>query len=120
MATTPKKRVRAPWIWYRAFGRNGAVTWGGAKVEIDLGVTDRNVQPNVGSEAIAALSGGALRIQSAAAFGKFRNESPEASEQRGRRTVTTGWARQFVTSTRLRTTPLSSSWAPLRSCVWHF
>lgn len=39
MAAVPKKRVRAPWIWYRAFGRNGAVTWGGAKVEIDPEVT---------------------------------------------------------------------------------
>lgn len=39
MAAAPKKRVRAPWGWCRAFGRNGAATWGGAKVEIDLEVT---------------------------------------------------------------------------------
>jgi len=36
MAATPRKRVRAPWIWYRAFERKEAATWGGSKVESTL------------------------------------------------------------------------------------
>lgn len=39
MAAAPRKRVRAPWIWCRAFGLNRAATWGGPKVEIAFEVT---------------------------------------------------------------------------------
>ena len=41
MTAAPKKRVRAPWGWYRAFERHEAATWGGSKVEIDLEMTLR-------------------------------------------------------------------------------
>lgn len=33
--------VRAPWGWYRAFGRIEAATWDRPKIEIDLEVTFR-------------------------------------------------------------------------------
>jgi len=38
MAAAPRKRVRTPWRWYRAFERNEAATWGWPKGEIDLEV----------------------------------------------------------------------------------
>ena len=54
MAAVPRKRVRAPWGRYQAFGRNGVAMWGGSKVEIDLEVTLGLCKLNVGWAVVAA------------------------------------------------------------------
>lgn len=50
--------MRAPWGWYRAFGRIEAATWDRPKIEIDLEVTFRLCNKMTVSQRLEPVAGG--------------------------------------------------------------